>query len=206
MKNTSHLLFFMLAFILSAYTVNAQMGAIIVSGGLGGSKLSGELGKNGSLGINYLLEGTYFLKDNLAVGLTYDASIIGYKNEGSALGISAYTPVLWQAKVDYYWGSKKIKPYVSFGLGLAKVATPEIQFLDAQGNVTGAIPAEKKWNLAFSPRMGLLLGKHWGLEWAFNVAGKTPMTQYQNVTSGNKSFNFSTFALKYAYKFYDNRK
>jgi hypothetical protein len=203
MKNTSHILFFMLALMMSAYAVKAQTGAIVVSGGLGGSKLSGELGKNGSFGINYLLEGKYFLKENLSVGLIYDASIIGYKNEGSTLGVSAYTPVLWQAKADYYWGSKKIKPYVSLGLGLAKVATPEITFLDAQGNVNGTIPSEKKWNVAFSPRLGVLLGKNWSVEFAFNVAGKTPTTIYQNITSGNKPFNYSTLAFKYARKFYN---
>lgn len=201
MKSFTHFLL-LVGIITLTQQAHAQKGKITATGGLGASKLHGELGQNGSFGLNYLLHGAYFLTDNVSVGLTYDASIIGYKNPNSRFsGISAYTPVLWQATGSYYFGAGKVKPYASLGLGAAKISTPELTVTDAQGNVLINLPAENRWNLAISPRLGIQFGKKFSLDYAFNYAGKTPLSTIQNITSGGKAFNFSTIALKYAYNF-----
>lgn len=168
--------------------------------GLGASKLTGELGKGGSFGLNYLVDAKYFFTNQLSTGIEYNSSAIAYGNKESIIGIRAYGADLYLAKADYFLSNKKVKPYAGLGLGVAKISTPEILATNASGAMEVWIPAESKFNFVLSPRAGLMLG-NWGLECIYNVAGKTPKSTQLNVSSSNKGFNFYTVSLRYSHSF-----
>ena len=173
--------------------VNAQT---TVSGGVGGgiSSLTGDLGDQGSFGINYLLHGDYFLSDNFTVGLEYNGSAIALKSEESFVGISGYGADLVLATSHYYFGDGKVKPFVGIGLGAARVSTPEITI------GTETIESDRKMNFGISPRAGVKFG-NLGLAFSYNIAGKTPVADQINVAFSDKKFTFWTVGLTYDYPF-----
>jgi hypothetical protein len=166
--------------------------------GLGGSKLTGDLGKGGSFGLDYYLEGKYFVKDQLAVGLEYNSAAVGYASPGSLLGISFYGNTSVFAKGEYFFTTGKVRPYAGLGLGVAKLSTPELTF--TSGGKTTTIPEESKINVGISPRIGLMLG-NFGVEFNYTLSGKTPKSTVINVVTSDKAFNFYAITLKYIYPF-----
>jgi hypothetical protein len=171
---------------------------ISLGAGLGFGHLTGDLGKEGSLGFSWNLEGNYFLSDKLSAGLLISSNALIYGNKDALFGASVYGGRLILAKADYFFLTKKFRPFVTLGLGGSIISTPEIEI--TSGGQTTTIPSEKKFNLAVSPRFGFMLG-NFGFEYGYNICGKTPKSEYQNVTSGNKAFNFYHIVIKYVYPF-----
>jgi hypothetical protein len=182
----------------SLATVSAQR-KLGFGAGLGASRLTGDLGSEGSFGLNYYLEGKYFLNEKLAVGLEYNDAAVGYASETATFGVSFYGNNSFFAKGEYFLTTGKVRPYGGLALGLARLSTPEITFTDSNGQ-SSTIESETKSNLAVSPRLGLMLGK-FGLEFSYNLAGKTPKSTVLNVGTSDKAFNFYSINLKYTYTF-----
>lgn len=192
--------FFLIALSLALLTnLNAQDHQLAIGAGLGASFLTGDLGENGSFGINYSLEGKYFLTDQLPVGLEYTSHAIGYGDDSSLFGVSAYGATIVLAKAEYIPFSSKVTPYAGFGIGIARIETPEITFTNSDGTPS-TIPSEGKTNLALSPKAGLALG-NFKIEFAYNIAGKTPETEYINVEESDQPFNPWNLSFKYIYPF-----
>ena len=173
--------------------LNAQRTASVGVGG-GVSSLTGDLGDQGSFGVNYLVHGDYFLTDNFTVGLEYNGSAIALKSEESFVGISGYGADLVMATSHYFIGDGKVKPFVGIGLGVARVSTPEITI------GTETIESDRKMNFGISPRAGVKFG-NWGLAFSYNIAGKTPVADQINVAFSDKKFTFWTVGLTYDYPF-----
>ncbi len=171
---------------------------ISIGGGLGVGRFTGDLGEDGSFGLSWNLEANYFLNSKLSAGLAYSSNALGYGNDDALLGVSFYGGTLVMAKADYFFTEKKVRPYVGLGLGLSKVETPEIEI--SSGGQTSTIPSESRTNFGLSPRLGLMLG-NFGIEFAYQIAGKTPKSTIQNVATADKAFNFYTIGLKYVYPF-----
>jgi Outer membrane protein beta-barrel domain len=165
-------------------------------GGLGFSRLTGDLGDNGGFGFMYGLEGKYFLTDKLAVGALYNDNILAYSEESNLLGIGSYGNTQVLALAEYFFLTKNFRPYVGVGLGYSQINTPEITI--TSGGQTSTIASEKKGNFGVAPRLGFML-KNFGLEFAYNLSGRTPKSELQNAASGDKKFSFTTFKLKYVY-------
>lgn len=186
-------------FCLSLGAVNhIQAQKIALGAGIGMAKLTGELGEGGSFGLNYFLEGKYFLTDQFNVGLEVNSSGIAFGNEGSVLGVAAYGSREFLAKAEYFFLDSKVTPYAGLGLGLSRISTPEQTY--TINSETTTIPSESKVNLGISPRVGLMLGG-FGIEFTYNLAGKTPISEFSNVTASDKTFNYYTVVLKYAFSF-----
>ena len=173
--------------------LNAQR---TVSVGVGGgvSSLTGDLGDQGSIGLNYLLHGDYFLTDNFTVGLEYNGSAIALKSEEAFVGISGYGADLVMGTAQYFIGNGNVKPFVGIGLGVARVSTPEITI----GSET--IESDRKMNFGISPRAGVKFG-NFGVAFSYNIAGKTPIADQVNVAFSDKKFTFWTIGLTYDYPF-----
>ena len=153
---------------------------------LGFSTLKGDLSGGG---LNWILEGKYFVTENLAVGAEYNSSIMKAKGD---LFSGWYGGKQFLAKAEYFLGDKKVKPYAGLGLGYASVATPEVTV------GTKVYPAIKKGGFGLSPRLGLMLG-NFALEFQYNIAGRTP--KETGVAQADKKFNFMTFNVGYIYTF-----
>ena len=179
---------FLLTFNLSAQHT-AQVG---VGGGM--SSLTGDLGDQGSFGLNYLLHGDYFLTDNLTVGLEYNGSAIALKSEDSFVGISGYGADLVLATANYFIGDGNVKPFVGIGIGGARVSTPEITI------GTETIESDRSMNLGVSPRAGVKFG-NFGIAFSYNIAGKTPVADQINIAFSDKKFTFWTLGMTYSYPF-----
>lgn len=164
--------------------------------GLGGTKLTGDLGKGGSFGFNYYLEGKYFVTEHLAAGLEYNSAAVGYVDENSSTGMSYYGNKSFFAKGEYFLTTGKVRPYVGAAIGLSHLRTPE--FIYTSGGKKHVIPSETKMNVGISPRLGLMLGR-FGMEFNYTFSGKTPNTTVLNVSSSNKAFNFYAITFKYIY-------
>lgn len=177
-----------------------QSHTISIGGGFGGSTLTGELGENGSIGLSYFLEANYFFNEKLSAGIEFNSSAIGYSDDSSAFGFSAYGSALYLVKGEYHFFTSKVSPYVGLGLGLANIATPEITSTDSNGNEQVITPSESTINFALSPRIGVAFG-NFCLDVSFNVAGKTPQTEGFNVDESDLPFNYWIFGLRYVYPF-----
>ncbi len=194
MKNVMTCTLLMFGLLLGV-NVNAQK--IAIGGGLGAAKLTGDLGKDGSFGLQYLLEGKYFFTDQLAAGLEYNGNAIAFGNDGGLFGVSAYGATLYLAKGEYFLTNGTVQPYVGLGLGLGQISTPEITVSDGTGN-SSTIPSESSFNLAVSPRLGVQISS-FALEFAYNITGKTPKSELQNTTVADMPFNFYNITVKYNY-------
>lgn len=191
--------FFTTAFflVLAVAGVSAQH-KIGLGGGLGFARLTGDLGENGGFGFTYGLEGKYFLSPKLAVGAEYNSNVLVYKEESNFIDIGAYGNTQFLAKGEYFLMTKKFRPYVGLGVGLSQIETPEITITTDSG--TSTIPSEKKSNFGIVPRLGFMIGG-FGVEFDYNLSGKTPKSEYQNVNAANKSFTYYNIKLKYVYDF-----
>jgi hypothetical protein len=190
--------FFVLGIFFASCNLSAQHTIALGAGG-GVSRLTGDLGKEGSFGLNYYLEGKYYLTPKLTAGLEYNSAAVGYGNDDSAFGVSFYGNTTVFAKGEYFLTTKKVRPYAAVGIGFSSLETPELSFTDANGN-EATIESEKKGNLGISPRLGIMLGK-FGIEFSYNIAGKTPESTVFNVSSSDKAFNYYAINLKYTYPF-----
>lgn len=164
------------------------------------ARMTGDLGANSGFGFSYGLEGKYFLKPRIAVGLRYQETGVVYKDEGNALDFGVYGNTQYTARGEYFFLTGKFRPFAGLGIGLSSVVTPEITMVDAAGNESVVTPEEKRNNFGIVPSAGFMIG-NFGLEANFNVAGKTPKSTAQNVNFGNKSFNFYNISAKYIYTF-----
>jgi len=191
MKNVLMLTIFFA--MLSTINLNAQRAASVGVGG-GMSSLTGDLGEQGSIGINYLVHGDYFITDNFTVGLEYNGSAIALKSEEAFVGISGYGADLVMATTQYFFGDGNVKPFVGIGLGAARISTPELTI------GTETIESDRKMNFGVSPRAGVKFG-NWGLAFSYNIAGKTPVADQINVAFSDKKFTFWTIGLTYDYPF-----
>jgi hypothetical protein len=198
MKN--NIIFSLLAIILLATTSLSAQRKFAGGVGLGASKLTGDLGKGGSFGLNYYVEAKYFITEKITGGIEYNSAAVGYANEEALLGVSFYGNTSFFAKGEYFLTKSKVRPYVGLGLGVAKLSTPELSGTDANGASVVLVPEESKFNLGVSPRIGLMI-KNFGIEFAYNIAGKTPNSTTFNVATNNKPFNFYSINLKYSYPF-----
>ncbi len=151
---------------------------------LGFSKLKGDLSGGG---LNWIIDGRYFITDNFTVGAEYNSSVM---KAGGDLFSGWYGGKQFLAKAEYFLGDKKVKPYAGLGLGYASVETPTITV-----GSTVYEPA-KRGGFSLSPRLGLMLGS-FALEFQYNIAGKTPLET--GVDQADKKFNFMTFNLGYVY-------
>lgn len=186
-----------LVFLCSFGNVQAQTAS--GGAGLGFAKLTGELGENGSFGFNYFLEGNYYVMDQLAVGIELNFSILGYGNEESFIGISAYGASEYLVKGTYFFTDGTVRPYGGLGLGLAKISTPEFTVTDGTGT-SQTLEGDSKINFAISPRVGVMFGG-FGLDFTYNLAGKTPTSENFNVATNDQAFNYYAITGKYIYTF-----
>jgi outer membrane protein W len=182
---------------LFSVAVNAQ-NKYGVGASVGFSRLTGDLGKNGGFGFMYGLEGKYYLTEKLAVGLQYNSNALIYKDSSNLLGVGTYGNRQILAFGQYYFTTGKVRPYAGLALGYSGIKTPEITI--TSGTQTSKIASEKKANLGIVPSVGLMI-KNFGIEFAYNLSGKTPKSELQNVSSANKPFTFYTFRLKYVAEF-----
>lgn len=191
MKNGIFLTFMLT--LLFTFNLSAQH---TIQGGVGGgiSSLTGDLGEQGSFGLNYLLHGDYFLTDNFTVGLEYNGSAIALKSEESFIGISGFGADLVLATANYYIGDGNVKPFVGIGLGGSRISTPEITI------GTETIESDRQMNFAVSPRAGVKFG-NFGLGFSYNIAGKTPIADQINIAFSDKKFTFWTLGLSYSHVF-----
>lgn len=167
-------------------SLNASFAQKVAGGAhLGFSKLTGDLGGGG---LNWILDAKYYLSDKLAVGAEYNSSGMIATGDGD-LGIFGGKQFL--AKAEYYFTDKKVRPYAGLGLGLAQVSTPEVT---VNGSV--AYAKVKKNNFSLSPRLGIMLG-NFGVEFQYNLAGKTP--KETSLGQADKGFSFWTLNLGYVY-------
>ena len=180
--------------------LNAQSDAHTISLGarLGGSSLTAELGENGSIGFTFALEANYHFTENLRAGLEYNSSAIGYGDDTSTFGISAYGSNLILAKGEYHFFTSKLRPNVGLGLGIATISTPELTGTDADGNTGVLVPSESTTNFAISPRLGVALGK-FHIDFTYNFAGNTPESEGFNVDESGLAFNYWAVTLGYVY-------
>lgn len=151
-------------------------------GGIGFSKVTGELVENGAGGggISFILDGGVFIQPKIAVGLEGNWSLHGFEDVNEDVNFNAAG--LYLAKGEYYFLDRGFSPFVGLGLG---VATVESVF--SEGN---------KVNLAISPRAGFVAGG-FHMEFIYNLAGKTP--NFGNIEG--KRYNFWTLSLGYRYIF-----
>ncbi|MEO0897589.1 MAG: hypothetical protein AAFY71_14385 [Bacteroidota bacterium] len=172
-----------------------DQGMLALKGQFGYANLQGELGENGSAGLAGSADVRYFIMDKLAVGGEISHAIIGFGDDNSFIGISAYGATGYNAKGEFYFLNKGFSPYVGLAAGVARVTTPE--FTSDAGVL---VPEEGKTNFGFSPRIGLKMGNV-QLEAAYNVMGRTPTSEFQNVSSSNKPFNYLSITIGYSRAF-----
>lgn len=171
---------------------------IAVGAGLGFCRLTGDLGEQGGLGLTYGLEGKYFLTEKFAAGLLFNRNGLIYKADDNFLSIGNYGNLQVMALAEYFLSTKKVRPYAGLGVGFSRISTPEITI--QSGSQTTTIESEQKGNLGFAPRVGLMLGG-FGIEFDYNLSGRTPKSVNQNVSASDKPFNFYAIRLKYVVGF-----
>jgi opacity protein-like surface antigen len=176
-------------------SVSASFAQKLAFGGhVGFSKLtSKEIGRGG--GLNYLLEGRYFLTPQLSVGAEYASSafltfIIDAAGE-ELTDAELFGNKQFNLKANYNFLDKKVTPYVSVGLGYSGIKTPEY-------SVNGQVVSESvsKAGFGISPRLGLKLGG-FNIEYQYNLGAKTPVVAGSSFS--DKKFNFWTINLGYVY-------
>ena len=181
---------------LSFVSISAQK--IDFGAGFGYSRLTGELSKDGSFGLMYSLEGSYFLTGKLAVGAEWNRSSVIYKDEESYFDLGAFDNTQLLLKGDYFLLTNKFRPYAGIGIGLSQIVTPAISFLTSSGRVT--LASEKKRNTGIVPRAGFMVGG-FGFEFNYSLNGRTATSENRNFSAADKPFNFYTIKLKYVYDF-----
>jgi len=161
-------------------------------GGIGFTKLTGEIGEGGSGGLTVFLDGAVFLAPKIAVGVEGNYNLHGYKDVDDKLKFRSTT--LYLAKGEYYFMDGNFEPFAGLGLGLSSIVRDEVTAIDADGNEYVIAEEKKKFNFALSPRIGFVAsGFH--MEFIYNIAGENP--EVGGV--GGQTYNFWTLSLGYRY-------
>ncbi len=113
-------------------------------------------------GIGAYLHPSYFLSDQINVGLKGETVIIGSADvEGANISISAIGSYL--ATFNYYFTVSKVRPYAGVGVGLYSLGTASVDY--GSGN-TADVDFGDKFGVA--PKVGLDLG-HFTLNVSYNM-------------------------------------
>ncbi len=187
------LLLAMTLFVSASLCAQISIEKYYVGGGLGFTKLTGDIAEGGSGGLTYFLDGAAFLTPQLAVGLEGNFNLHGFKDEDDDLNF--YGAGLYLAKAEYYFMDNNFSPFGGLGLGVSKISTPEVS-----SGGTVILPEEKRFNLAISPRVGFVAGG-FHMEFIYNLAGKTPKVENVIGNAGEDTYNFWTISLGYRYMF-----
>jgi len=152
------LLIFAIAFFSSLFAQRAEYKAFKVDvGGL----YAIPSGDGVKAGAGFYFEPKYNITDNIAAGLRMEWAMMGASDDlGDDVSISSLGSYLLTG--DYYFNTKKVRPFAGLGVGLYSLGS--IEFDDEVGE--GEIDMGNKFG--FAPRIGLLLG-HFRLGLEYNV-------------------------------------
>ncbi|MFT4665885.1 MAG: hypothetical protein ACI9XB_002842 [Gammaproteobacteria bacterium] len=167
---------------------------IYLGGGAGFTKLTGDIGEDGSGGLTYFVDGAVYLTPQLAVGGEGNFNLHGYKNGFYELKIRNAN--LFLAKAEYYFIDNSFSPFAGLGLGLSNIVRPEVLIVDSAGNESVLVGKDNRINLAVSPRVGFVAGGFL-MEFIYNFAGKEPSVEGLETFT----YNFWTLSLGYRYIF-----
>ncbi len=117
-------------------------------------------------GAGFYIEPKYNLTDNIALGLKMEWAVMGAEEQdGMSIDISALGS--YQITGDYYFGDKRVRPFVGLGTGIYALGSAEYDVAEALINEnTGTVDFGSKFG--FAPRAGLLLG-HFRLGMEYNI-------------------------------------
>lgn len=193
---------FILSFILSIlfFTSSfAQFEAENLFGGanVGYAKPIGDFSDFAKGGFSYDVLVGYKLTENLGVGIAYQGVITGAVDSTASsglFGVNLYGLESYLAKGWYSFTDGNVKPYASLGLGLARVAEPDITI----GNET--VKGARRVGFASSIELGVLF-KGFNVAYSFNMGGRSPKEPIFNGAASDQAVNYHRFALGYIYNF-----
>ncbi len=113
-------------------------------------------------GVGFYLHPSYYLNDQLNVGLKAEWAVIGAADEmGTSVSISAIGSYL--ATANYYFSTSKVRPYAGLGVGLYSLGSVSSDL--GAGN---SIDVDYGTKFGVAPKVGLDLG-HFTLNVAYNM-------------------------------------
>lgn len=122
-----------------------------------------------SSGIGLYVEPKYNITDNIAAGVYYGLAFTGSVDaETGDVSAATVTPILLTG--EYYFNTKKVRPYAGIGLGFYNRAAIEITGETILTEENGVAEGGAS-NFGFAPKAGVLLG-HFDLSLTYNVTGE----------------------------------
>ncbi|MCL1868765.1 MAG: hypothetical protein FWF72_07490 [Paludibacter sp.] len=104
----------------------------------------------------YNVDLLYHLSDQLAAGLTYDASVLfGVKSSNEGISdIGMYGLALYGVKGYYKFLDSKVSPFATLSLGLSQLSTPDVTYGDNR-----TVKGITKSSIGIKPEIGVQFGK-----------------------------------------------
>ncbi|MGV8829734.1 MAG: outer membrane beta-barrel protein [Breznakibacter sp.] len=120
-------------------------------------------------GIGFYVEPKYNLTDHIAAGFKMEWAIMGAEEvDGASVDISAIGS--YQVTGDYYFGTKKVRPFAGLGMGIYSLGTATIKANaneEADG-IEGNLEADFGNKFGFAPRVGILMS-HFRIGLEYNI-------------------------------------
>lgn len=115
-------------------------------------------------GIGYYMHPSYYLNDQINVGLKAEWAVIAGADEaGASVSVSAIGSYLLTS--NYYFTTGKVRPYAGLGLGIYSLGSVDVAAADAYGDEF-SVDYGNKFGVA--PTVGLDMG-HFTLNLAYNA-------------------------------------
>ncbi len=177
-------------------SANAQFDVENLFGGvnIGYAKPMGGFSDYAKGGFAYNAEAGYKLKENLGVGVMYQGVITAAIDSDSLsglIGLNLYGLESYLAKGWYTFTDGKVKPYAALGLGLAKVAEPDIT-INSQ-----TIEGAKRFGFGANVELGVTFSG-FNVSYSFNMGGRSPK---EGVFNGGDDLSvmYHYFGIGYLY-------
>jgi outer membrane protein W len=121
-------------------------------------------GSGTKAGATFTLQPHYRLTDDFAVGLRYEAALIGYENNTTG-DINVAALISGCATAEYYLSDSMFRPFVGAGVGVFDQAS-------ANSNDNSSTVTARSTNLGGFPEIGFELG-HLRVSIDYNIAGSS---------------------------------
>ncbi|MDZ7740802.1 MAG: hypothetical protein U5Q03_03380 [Bacteroidota bacterium] len=138
------------------------------------------------MGFGGMLEGDYFVKENIAIGLNVGYYIFSGKTEtisGVDIDYPNFSIIPVFAKGDYYFATEGFMPYGGIGLGMFMASTEDYETTISYGTYTKKVTVEgaSDTKFGFSPHVGFLTGE------GFKIGAEVAYTIIENANHLNAS-------------------
>lgn len=181
-------------FIFSAHA-QFEFGNIFGGANLAYAKPIGNFSEFAKGGISYNTVLGYHLTENIGVGIEYGGAVTAAIDDGGGFDIYLYGLSNYLAKGWYSPTTGAFRPYVGLGLGLSKVAEPDVTIGD-DPTIEGA----KRVGLGANLELGLNI-KGFNLFYSFNHSGKVAKEPVFFEEAANLAVNYHRFGIGYIYNF-----